>query len=139
MPLRDDSGGSCAGAHSDLQVPAARVRSVHDDPPKVEAGDQTDLASFSCSQHGRGLPQHEPAHIYPPEAVKAGINGRVLLRVHIDATGTPTQVEIERSSGNVPMDRAAMEAARRWSFNPAYADGEPIPARVLVPVDFRLD
>ena len=32
----------------------------------------------------------------------------------------------------------AMEAARRWRFNPAYADGVPVAARIRVPVEFRL-
>lgn len=82
--------------------------------------------------------RHTNPPIYPAEAVKAGISGRVLLLVHVDSTGRPAQIAIERSSGNVHLDRAAMESVRRWSFNPAYVDGVPVAARIRIPVDFRL-
>ena len=101
-------------------------------PPSLPPGTNRP-ASVDVSFRNRRPPR------YPREAAEAGISGRVVLRVHIDAAGRPAQVGIERSSGSVALDRAAMEAVHRWRFNPAYSDGEPIPAEALVPVDFRLD
>jgi protein TonB len=45
------------------------------------------------------------------------------VRVDVDAQGYPTDVSVETSSGNSDLDRAAKEAARRWTFNPATIDG----------------
>ena len=49
-----------------------------------------------------------------------------------DASG-----EVVRTSDSRP-DRAAIEAARRWSFSPAMQNGKPAAGRVRVPVDFSL-
>jgi len=77
---------------------------------------------------------------YPPAAVRAGAQGQVVLRVEVDAYGQAAGVAIERSSGNHDLDRAALEAGRRWTFNPARsASGQPMRSTILVPVDFSLD
>lgn len=77
---------------------------------------------------------------YPPAAVRAGAQGQVVLRVEVDAYGQAAGVAIERSSGNHDLDRAALEAGRRWTFNPARsASGQPMRSMILVPVDFSLD
>jgi len=47
-------------------------------------------------------------------------------------------VTVEKSSRNRDLDRAAMEAARKWRFNPSIRDGQPAAGRVRVPVDFSL-
>jgi biopolymer transport protein ExbB len=36
------------------------------------------------------------------------------------------------------VDRAAMEAARKWRFNPSMKNGQPAPGKVRVPVAFKL-
>jgi hypothetical protein len=37
------------------------------------------------------------------------------------------------------MNEAAIAAVQTWTFNPARKDGQPVAARVLVPVKFALD
>ena len=75
---------------------------------------------------------------YPPAALRSGITGTVILIISVDAQGNVTDVEVEKSSRNRDLDRAAMQAARRWRFNPSIVNGQPAPGRVRVPVDFRL-
>jgi protein TonB len=60
----------------------------------------------------------------------------VVLRVTIDASGNVLNVSIERSSRNRNLDRSAMDAARRWKFNPGMRNGQKVGGDVLVPVDF---
>jgi protein TonB len=61
------------------------------------------------------------------------------LAVQIDATGRPESVNVKTSSGYPRLDRAAVEAVRRWRFKPATReDGKPIPALVEIPVQFKL-
>lgn len=76
---------------------------------------------------------------YPIQALRAGVQGTVLLKVLVDASGKPVQVAIEHSSGS----RALDDAARRhvlaaWRFHPAMRDGHAIQAWALVPVRFDL-
>lgn len=75
---------------------------------------------------------------YPPAAARAGIEGTVILIVNVDANGDVTDVSTEKSSGNDDIDRSAMEAARRWRFNPGVSDGKKVAGRVRVPIDFSL-
>jgi TonB family protein len=65
---------------------------------------------------------------YPPEALAQGIEGSVLLELSIDATGRVTEARVLRSVGYEALDRAALEAARRFVFEPARRDGVAVPA-----------
>lgn len=76
---------------------------------------------------------------YPREALRSGVEGTVVLLIHIDAQGNVLDIEVERSSRNRDMDRNAVRAARRWRFNPAVENGVPVPSTVRVPVDFTLN
>lgn len=77
---------------------------------------------------------------YPIEALRAGVQGTVLLKVLVDASGTPVQVAIERSSGSRALDDAARQhVLAAWRFHAAMRDGRAIEAWALVPVRFALN
>jgi protein TonB len=77
---------------------------------------------------------------YPIRALRAGMQGTVLLKVLVDAGGKPVQVAIERSSGSRILDDAARKhVLAAWRFHPATRDGKPIRAWAVVPVRFSLD
>jgi TonB family protein len=75
---------------------------------------------------------------YPPESIRAQEQGRVVLRVLVDAEGIPRSLEIARSSGYASLDKSALAAVRKWRFIPAKSDGAPVEAWVDVPVNFSL-
>jgi protein TonB len=77
-----------------------------------------------------------PPPAYPAASKRGGEKGRVVLRVHVTADGDADEVEIRTSSGYDRLDRAAIEAVRRWKFAPARRGAEPVPAYALVPVLF---
>lgn len=80
-----------------------------------------------------------PAPRYPQAARRAGEQGTVTLRVLVRRDGSPSRVEIERSSGSPHLDAAALEAVRGWRFVPARQGANLIESWVLVPVVFRLE
>lgn len=82
---------------------------------------------------------NNPPPVYPTLARRLGEQGRVMLRVQVRADGTPAEVEINRSSGFFRLDRAALEAVRKWRFVPAQQGDAPVAASVLVPVSFTLE
>jgi protein TonB len=80
-----------------------------------------------------------PPPEYPAFSRRRGEQGRVLLRVHVASDGTPREVEIRASSGSERLDRAALEAVKRWKFAPARLGDRAVDAWVLVPIAFSLD
>lgn len=81
-----------------------------------------------------------PAPTYPRAALRAGVEGTVLLQVLVDIDGRPLQVDVSRSSGDRRLDVAAREQVlRHWRFRPALRDGQAVQAIGLVPINFSLD
>ncbi len=79
-----------------------------------------------------------PAPTYPASAKRMGEEGKVFLRVYVEASGIPSKVEVRTSSGSDRLDQAALEAVRRWKFVPAKQGDKPVPASVVVPITFSL-
>lgn len=79
-----------------------------------------------------------PAPGYPAVSRRLREEGRVLLRVRVDASGTPSQVTLHQSSGFDRLDVRAAETVRRWKFVPARQGGAPVAAWVIVPIQFSL-
>jgi TonB family protein len=75
---------------------------------------------------------------YPAEALAEGLEAQVVARIHIDAAGLVTDVEIVEAAGR-GFDEAARAAMLRFVFAPATRDGEPIAAQVLYRYTFFLD
>lgn len=70
--------------------------------------------------------------VYPDEAVRRGLEGEVVLRIHIEAGGVPNEIRVARSSGTRLLDAAARRGV---------VDAAPLPSDpgwVEVPVRFRL-
>lgn len=79
-----------------------------------------------------------PAPRYPAEALTAGSQGVVVLRVAIGADGKVTRAGVHRSSGVAALDEAALAAVRRWQFVPARRRGFAVAKEVAVPVRFSI-
>lgn len=74
---------------------------------------------------------------YPAEAEAAGLGGRVLLLIEIDATGVPTAVEVLEAAGH-GFDEAAVAAARQFRFEPAATASGPVPVAIEFAYEFAL-
>lgn len=77
-----------------------------------------------------------PAPVYPRESTRKRERGTVLLRVLVDSSGHPAQIQIERSSGFERLDNAARAAVGRALFRPHEVNGVAQPAQVLIPIEF---
>lgn len=76
---------------------------------------------------------------YPIAAARARDEGTVLVTAQVGADGKPIDVSVTRSSRSRELDRAAIEAVRQWTFEPAVRNGEAVASTVQVPVEFTLD
>jgi protein TonB len=79
-----------------------------------------------------------PAPAYPPLSRRVGEQGKVMLRVLVNAKGNADTVELRSSSGSSRLDDAAVESVKHWRFVPARQGDQPVPAWVLVPITFSL-
>lgn len=75
---------------------------------------------------------------YPRIAAQQRMEGTVILRVLVGADGVPQEIQIDKSSGHVVLDRAARDAVMKWRFEPGTRNGEPFAAYGLVPIAFKL-
>ena len=76
---------------------------------------------------------------YPRDEARAGVQGRVILRILVGIDGRPVDVTIDKSSGNRSLDRTAREhVLKTWVFKPAMRDGQTVQAYGLVPIDFTM-
>jgi len=77
--------------------------------------------------------------VYPPIALRSGIEGRVILELFVDRTGTVQRITILRED---PADRgfgdAAIRAFTGRKGKPAIANGEAVSARYRYPVSFKI-
>ncbi|AOD15399.1 energy transducer TonB [Xanthomonas fragariae] len=78
-----------------------------------------------------------PPPRYPSAALSRGDAGDVVVRVDVDAAGNPGGVTLVQRSGSRDLDRAAMEAVRRWRFHPAQRDGQPVAGSLDIPFEFK--
>jgi protein TonB len=76
---------------------------------------------------------------YPPALFARGIEGNVILRLHIDETGHISQesTKVAESSGYPALDSAALAAVPLFRFAPALRNGTPVAATFMQPVHFR--
>jgi len=74
---------------------------------------------------------------YPPLAIKAGLEGMVVIEIIVGKDGNPTDPKVVRSVADI-LDRAAVEAVMKQSFNPGRQRNKPVRVRMAIPVRFRL-
>jgi TonB family protein len=82
----------------------------------------------------RLLRRVEPA--YPRLLLASHFNARVTLRAVVDANGDVRDVGVV-SSQNVSFSNAAMDAVKKWKFDPARREGCAVPVALTVNVEFR--
>ena len=73
---------------------------------------------------------------YPDASAKAGIQGAVVLKIVIDATGAVQDVSV--ASGDSTLAQAASDAVRQWKYNPYLIDGAPAEIETYVTLNFHL-
>jgi periplasmic protein TonB len=76
---------------------------------------------------------------YPRLAKRRGVQGQVMVEVWIDQTGRQIKQTLLASSGTNTLDKAALDAIKKWQFSSHIVDGQAIAHRVQIPVRFQLD
>jgi TonB family protein len=80
---------------------------------------------------------YDPDPEYSEEARKAKYQGVVVLWVVVGADGSAKDIHVSRSLG-MGLDEKAIEAVRRWRFEPGMKDGRPVAVQLNIEVTFHL-
>jgi TonB family protein len=85
----------------------------------------------------RVLFEKKPA--YTADAMRAKVQGTVLLECVVLPDGTVGRVDIVRSlDSTFGLDQEAVKAAKQWRFQPGTRFGEPVPVLVTIELQFTL-
>ena len=103
--------------------PAPIIRPVKPVVPRELPERELDIAKATLARD----------EFYPREAIKQGIEGRVVLQLTLDDTGRVTALEVASSSGHAVLDGAALKAATRIGQLPGGR------RQLLLPVEFKLE
>ena len=75
--------------------------------------------------------------IYPEEAHKNNVEGKVIIEVVIDQDGSILETKVLKGIGS-GCDEAAVAAIEKTKFLPAEQDGKNVKSKVVIPVSFKL-
>ena len=76
---------------------------------------------------------------YTDGAMKARIEGTVVLESVVLADGTVGEVRVVQSLDSVyGLDEQAMKAMKQWRFKPGTKEGKPVAVRISCEMSFRL-
>ena len=87
----------------------------------------------------KAIPIKVETPVYPPRALRRGIEGWVVIRLAVTADGTTDDIEVVATSIENYFDDAAVAAAKARIYQPATLQGKPVMQRnVLVRSIFQL-
>lgn len=99
-------------------------------------GSQSKGSGASFSQPSGG---YQVLPRYPESARRKGIQGITEIKIHVLSDGSVAEVVVARSAGHPELDEAALEAVKRWRFEPARRGAEPVAIWALIPIRFRIE
>jgi TonB family protein len=79
---------------------------------------------------------HKVPPVYPPDAKKARIQGKVQLDAVIGKTGEVENLKVV--SGPKELQQSALDAVRRWTYKPYLLNGEPVEVKTTIHVTYTL-
>ncbi len=133
LPASDTDAPLPAVLHDTLseETPLAEVPPVPQ--PAQAAIEPARARDNELPREARAATKTADTLLYPPEAVAAGIEGEVRVRITLDAAGAIADARIALGSGHAVLDAAALRAAYAVGRLPGAPAGE-----ALLPVIFRL-
>jgi periplasmic protein TonB len=147
QPARErERAASGLGDSEQREQEAARIAEERAPPPPPPEPEPVEAppppaptATLARGSAPEPIPGQMPAPAYPRRALRRGEEGTVLVRAEVGSDGVPISVSLVQGSRSRDLDRAAVDAVRRWRFRPGHVDGRPVVGSVVVPIEFRAD
>ncbi|UJR81754.1 energy transducer TonB [Sandaracinus amylolyticus] len=133
VPVGDVHASPTAPREAVTRTASARTLEA----PQEERAPRAASEDACAEEATRPRPVSMPQPAYTDEARTAQIEGRVRVRIEVDATGAVTNVEVVEGLGH-GLDEAAAAAVRDARFEPAMRCGEATSATFTISVRFTL-
>lgn len=125
LTLRAQDTSKASLVHSDVMRAAADPEDTSGAPPDF----------VNVDQMPRIISQMIP--VYPEKAKKAGVEGRVIVKLWIDTKGDVRKAILMKSSDEI-FDKPSLDAAMKYKFSPAMYRDNPVSVWVIIPFTYRL-
>ena len=77
--------------------------------------------------------------LYPPRAKGQGVEGKVVVRCVVSASGRVRDVKIIQAEPAGYFEKTALKSVAKWTFVPAKFKGKKVAVYVDIPLSFSLD
>lgn len=111
--------------------------------PAIGGGGGFGADSTSLVQ--KATPDHPPKAVlksppdYPSEARSRGVSGFVVVKILVGMSGAIENVAVEESEPSGFFDQAALDAVKRWRFEPALKNGKVVADWTKQRIKFELN
>jgi protein TonB len=124
-PVESDAGSAAlSGISSGARVPNLAPPTIQPEQPVRIGGDVKEPLLIASV-----LP------VYPIGARQAGVQGDVVVGTTIDKTGSVVKMHV--LSGPPLLRQAALDALRRWKYEPSKLNGQPVAVEMQVTIKFH--
>jgi TonB family protein len=83
------------------------------------------------------IAKHRVDPDYPQGRRGPSAKGQTIMHIVVDDQGTVRFPTVD-ASGDAEFTKAAVDAVKRWTFEPATLNGQPIAVLIFVTIDFKL-
>jgi TonB family protein len=135
-------------------VPAIQDVGVENGPQRASAGDGDKPGTGTGRDSGPGsggevygigngvsapIPLRRPPPSYTADAMRARLQGVVVLNCVVQPDGRCSDIRVMRSLDMMfGLDEQAIASAREWRFRPGQRLGEPVPVQVTLEIAFNI-
>jgi protein TonB len=137
-PMPGGATGASGMEEPDERALAERPRVIEAPRPAPAPARPAPPTAAAAGPSSQPVLVSSPAPRYPQRALRRNETGIVRVAVDVGMDGVPMDVRLESSSQSRDLDRAAVDAVRKWRFRPAQRNGQPMPATIVVPIEFKL-
>lgn len=131
------SGDGPGGIAVPMAKPVAEKAPVRATEKKLQAATPKPTAGTCGEEEVKAKPVSPTQPAYTAEGQAAGVEGKVKVRITVDAEGKVTDVQLVEGLGH-GLDESAIATVRTWRFNPATKCGKSVSSSFTVNVRFVL-
>jgi TonB family protein len=123
----------------ELELIWGRAAMERDRLEKIRAGSPGTGPAVGCVGNKASLPipLSSAAPTYTDEALKAGLQGTVMVTAVVGDDGVPKDIKLAGEPLGFGLDEKAIETVAKWRFRPAEVNGKPFATSVMLFVNFH--
>jgi len=133
-------GSASVSAHAWFPVPTEDVRKIvavdHEEPLELNVRVKADPGTPAGAKVVDPVPVKKTNAVYPEDAKKQRVQGKVVARLTIGTDGLVKDARIVKSIRL--LDQATLDCVKQWTFKPATLDGKPVETEADFTVNFTL-